>query len=75
MSRDALFCLECGRKQKTLKRHLRTSHELTPSEYREKYSLKAHYPMVAPAYAKERSEMAKKIGLGRQSKGRKRARK
>ena len=75
ITRNVLICLECGRKQKTLKRHLRTSHDLTPDEYRAKHSLKAHYPMVAPAYAKERSEMAKKIGLGRQGRGRKRARK
>jgi predicted transcriptional regulator len=62
---DHLVCLECGAKQKTLKRHLMTSHGLTPEAYRDRYSLPASYPLVAPEYAKQRSRLAKKIGLGR----------
>ena len=62
---DVITCLECGAKQKTLKRHLGTAHGLTPDQYRAKWSLPASYPMVAPNYAAARSEMAKRIGLGR----------
>ena len=62
---DHLVCLACGAKQKTLKRHLMSSHGLTPAEYRDRYSLPSDYPMVAPEYAKQRSALAKKIGLGR----------
>jgi predicted transcriptional regulator len=62
---DHLVCLEDGRKQKTLKRHLMTSHGLTPDAYRAKWSLPADYPMVAPNYAAQRSAMAREIGLGR----------
>ena len=62
---DHLVCLEDGRKQKTLKRHLMTSHGLTPDAYRAKWSLPADYPMVAPNYAAQRSAMAVQIGLGR----------
>ena len=62
---DAITCLECGAKQKTLKRHIGTAHGLTPDGYRAKWSLPAGYPMVAPNYAAARSEMAKRIGLGR----------
>jgi predicted transcriptional regulator len=61
---DAITCLECGAKQKTLKRHLSTAHNLTPAEYRSKWGLKKEYPMVAPSYSAQRSTMAKKIGLG-----------
>ncbi|MGB7205453.1 MAG: MucR family transcriptional regulator [Anderseniella sp.] len=61
---DYLICLEDGLKFKSLKRHLRTSYNLTPEEYREKWGLKHDYPMVAPNYAAERSKLAKKIGLG-----------
>lgn len=64
---DAITCLECGAKQKTLKRHIGTAHDLTPDQYRAKWSLPASYPMVAPNYAAARSEMAKRIGLGRKS--------
>jgi len=70
-----LICLECGKKQKTLKRHLKTGHGLTPDEYRDRYGLKPDYPMVAPAYSAVRSEMAKKIGLGRKKQGREKAKK
>lgn len=66
---DAIACLECGRKFKSLKRHLRTEHDLEPKDYRERWGLSRDYPMVAPEYAAQRSEMAKKIGLGQ--KGRK----
>ena len=61
---DYVACLECGKKQKMLKRHLMTSHELTPAEYRQKWSLSADYPMVAPNYAEQRRMLAKSIGLG-----------
>jgi predicted transcriptional regulator len=63
---DYIICLEDGKKFKSLKRHLRTHYELTPEEYREKWSLPADYPMVAPNYAAARSELAKKMGLGQQ---------
>jgi len=62
---DFLVCLEDGRKLKMLKRHLRTAYNLTPEEYRSRWNLPSDYPMVAPNYAKHRSEFAKKIGLGR----------
>lgn len=61
---DYLICLEDGRKVKMLKRHLRTAFNLSPDEYRTKWSLGADYPMVAPNYAKLRSTFAKKSGLG-----------
>ncbi len=62
---DHIICLEDGKKFKSLKRHLRTSYNLTPEEYREKWGLPYDYPMVAPNYAAQRSALAKKIGLGR----------
>jgi predicted transcriptional regulator len=62
---DHLVCLECGQKFSVLKRHLRTDHQLTPEEYRQKWELPGSYPLVAPDYAKMRSGLAKKIGLGR----------
>lgn len=62
---DYIICLEDGKKFKSLKRHLRTAFNLTPEQYREKWGLKPDYPMVAPNYANVRSEMAKRIGLGR----------
>lgn len=62
---DYLVCLEDGKKLKMLKRHLRTVYDLTPDEYRSKWGLPADYPMVAPNYAKQRSEFAKSIGLGK----------
>jgi predicted transcriptional regulator len=61
---DYLICLENGRRLKMLKRHLATSYGLTPRAYRERWGLPADYPMVAPNYAKARSDMAKTIGLG-----------
>ena len=62
---DYLVCLEDGKKLKMLKRHLRSTYNMTPDEYRAKWSLSADYPMVAPNYAAQRSAFAKKIGLGR----------
>ena len=62
---DYLICLEDGKKLKMLKRHLRSTYNMTPDEYRAKWGLAADYPMVAPNYAEQRSEFAKKIGLGR----------
>jgi|HigsolmetaAR201D_1030396.scaffolds.fasta_scaffold02519_12 Predicted transcriptional regulator len=61
---DFIICLEDGKKFKSLKRHLRTKYNMTPEEYRAKWGLPADYPMVAPAYARRRSELAKEIGLG-----------
>src|SRR3712207_66531 len=70
---DYLVCLEDGRKFKSLKRHLRTKYNMTPEQYREKWALPADYPMVAPNYAKARSELAKEMGLGQQRRKRRRA--
>ena len=61
---DFLICLEDGRKFKSLKRHLRTKYDMSPEEYRTKWGLPNDYPMVAPNYAKARSELAKSMGLG-----------
>ena len=62
---DYIICLEDGKKMKMLKRHLRSTYNMTPDEYRTKWGLGSDYPMVAPRYAQQRSEFAKKIGLGR----------
>ncbi len=64
---DYLICLEDGRHLKMLKRYLRSHYKLTPDQYRAKWGLPADYPMVAPNYARQRSDFAKKIGLGRAS--------
>ena len=61
---DYLVCLEDGRKFKSLKRHLRTKYDMSPDEYRSKWGLPKDYPMVAPNYAKARSDLAKQMGLG-----------
>ena len=61
---DFLVCLEDGRKFKSLKRHLRTKYNMSPEEYRAKWGLAKDYPMVAPNYAKARSDLAKQMGLG-----------
>jgi len=63
---DYIICLEDGKKFKSLKRHLRTQYNMTPEEYRAKWGLPNDYPMVAPNYAKARSELAKQMGLGQQ---------
>jgi predicted transcriptional regulator len=65
---DYIYCLEDGKKLKMLKRHLRTAFNMTPEEYRLKWHLEPDYPMVAPNYAKRRSEFAKQIGLGQSAK-------
>ncbi len=64
---DYIVCLEDGKKLKMLKRHLSSSYNLTPDEYRAKWGLPADYPMVAPNYAKSRSDLALKLGLGRRA--------
>ena len=61
---DYIVCLEDGKKLKMLKRHLKTAYDLTADQYRERWQLPSDYPMVAPNYAKTRSRLAKKIGLG-----------
>ncbi len=64
---DYVVCLEDGKKFKSLKRHLRTQYGMTPEQYREKWNLPNDYPMVAPNYAAARSQLAKQMGLGQQS--------
>ncbi len=66
---DYIVCLEDGKRMKMLKRHLRTDHQMTPDQYRQKWGLNSDYPMVAPNYAEQRRTLAKSIGLG--TKGRK----
>ena len=61
---DYIVCLEDGKKLKMLKRHLKTRYDMSPEEYRKRWGLPDDYPMVAPSYANQRSELAKKIGLG-----------
>jgi predicted transcriptional regulator len=61
---DHIVCLEDGKKLKMLKRHIKTAYNMTPDQYRERWGLPSDYPMVAPDYAKHRSTLAKKIGLG-----------
>jgi predicted transcriptional regulator len=73
VKREYVVCLEDGKKMKMLKRHLMTDHGMTPDEYRARWSLPSDYPMVAPAYAEKRRDLAKKIGLGRKP-GQKRGR-
>ncbi|MAL80067.1 MAG: transcriptional regulator [Sneathiella sp.] len=65
---DYLVCLEDGKQLKMLKRYLRSNYDMTPEEYRAKWNLPPDYPMVAPAYAKRRSQFAKEFGLGRKRK-------
>lgn len=76
VKRDHIICLDCGKKMKMLKRHLMTEHDMTPDDYRARWDLGSDYPMVAPAYAETRRDLAKKIGLGRkpgQKRGRRKA--
>ena len=61
---DHIVCLEDGKKLKMLKRHLKTAYDMSPEQYRERWGLPPEYPMVAPNYARHRSSLAKKIGLG-----------
>ena len=69
-TQDFIICLEDGRQMKMLKRHLKTAYNMTPDQYRERWGLAQDYPMVAPRYAKQRSSLAKKIGLGTKSRKR-----
>ena len=64
VTQDFIICLEDGRRMKMLKRHLKTAYKMTPDQYRERWGLAQDYPMVAPRYARQRSSLAKKIGLG-----------
>ena len=64
---EYIICLEDGKRLKMLKRYLRNNYNMTPEEYRKRWSLPANYPMVAPSYAKKRSQLAKDIGLGKQN--------
>ncbi len=66
---DYIICLEDGKKLKMLRRHLKTAYNMTPDQYRDRWSLGNDYPMVAPNYAKQRSRLAKQIGLGTARKG------
>jgi predicted transcriptional regulator len=66
VTNEFIVCLEDGKKFKSLKRHLRTQYNMSPEEYREKWGLPPDYPMVAPNYAKARSQLAKQMGLGQQ---------
>ena len=70
---DHIICLEDGKKFKSLKRHLLTSHDLTPEQYRQKWNLASDYPMVAPNYAEARSKLAKDAGLGQKRAGKKKS--
>lgn len=65
VTEDFIVCLEDGRKLKMLKRYLRSRYNMSPDDYRRRWSLPADYPMVAPSYTERRSEFAKKIGLGK----------
>lgn len=67
---DAITCLDCGHRQKILKRHIMTAHQLTPDGYRVRWGLKRDYPMVAPNYTARRRELAKSIGLGQRGRSR-----
>ena len=64
---DYLICLENGQKFKSLKKHLKAQYDMSPEDYRRKWGLPSDYPMVAPAYAERRSDLAKKLGLGRKA--------
>jgi predicted transcriptional regulator len=64
VTRDFIVCLEDGDRLRTLKRHLRARHNLTPDEYRARWSLSQAYPIVAPSYAEERARLAERVGLG-----------
>ncbi len=72
VTRAHVTCLEDGTKHKVIKRHLKVAHQMTPEAYREKWGLAGGYPMVASDYSAVRSKIAKKIGLGKQVKGKKR---
>lgn len=65
VKQDYIVCMECGKKQRTLKRHLQSAHGMSPDQYRQDYGLPREYPMTAPSYSRQRQEMARSIGLGR----------
>lgn len=65
---DYIVCMECGKRQKALKRHLQSAHGMTPDQYRKDYGLPREYPMVSPNYSQTRRDMAHSIGLGRKRK-------
>ena len=67
---DHLVCLVCGKQQKILRRHLAVVHQLPPQDYRELFGLRSDYPMAAPGYSRQRSELAKQVGLGRRKQAR-----
>lgn len=67
VTEDHIICLEDGKKFKSLKRHIKTHYDLTPDQYREKWGLNSSYPMVAPNYAKSRSDLAKSMKLGQKN--------
>jgi predicted transcriptional regulator len=71
---DAITCLDCGWSGKMIKRHISSAHDMTPETYRTRWKLPSDYPLVAPNYATQRSELAKKIGLGNRSGNRPRKR-
>ncbi len=68
VTKQFIICLECGKEQKMIKRHLHTAHDTNPAEYRAKWGLAHDYPMVAPVYAALRSKIAKDINFGRERK-------
>ena len=68
VTKQFIICLECGKEQKMIKRHLHTAHDTNPVEYSAKWGLAGNYPMVAPVYAALRSRLAKDIGFGRKRK-------
>jgi predicted transcriptional regulator len=68
VTKKFIICLECGKEHKMLKRHLHSAHDTNPDEYRAKWGLAHHYPMVAPVYAALRSKLSKEFGLGRKRK-------
>jgi predicted transcriptional regulator len=72
---DHLVCLVCGKQHRTLRRHLEVAHQLTPEAYREQFGLRPDYPMAAPGYSRQRSEMAKRVGLGQRGQATARIRK
>ena len=73
LGHEYLICLEDGKKFKSLKRHLKTHYDLSPDQYREKWGLASDYPMVAPAYAEARSNLAKQMGLGQKRRGKRKS--
>lgn len=69
VKKDHIVCLDCGKKCKTLRRHIHTAHGLEPEDYRERWNLPKDYPFVAPEYSERRADMAREIGLGRGGRG------